>query len=110
MGNLPEKVMNMPETRYRRGYKYELRAKKDLEKTDHYVVRSAGSHGCIDLVAIDINYVRLIQIKYTSDVAHMPLYTRDMKKLSELQVPSNCRKELWIYSTKTRSWMKEVIE
>jgi len=37
---------------YRRGYNFELRVKRSLEKRGFFVVRSSGSHGPADLLAV----------------------------------------------------------
>lgn len=42
----------MPNANYRSGYNFELRVKKEWEGRGYFVVRSAGSHGKADLVAI----------------------------------------------------------
>lgn len=56
-------------TKYTRGANYERLMKKRLEALGYYVVRSAGSHGVADLVAIGApnTYcvpVLLVQCKY----------------------------------------------
>ena len=38
-------------TNYSRGAAFERRIKKDLEKRGYYAIRSAGSHGLIDIAA-----------------------------------------------------------
>lgn len=49
---------------YRKGYRFEHRVKKYLEKHGMYVVRSAKSHGVFDLVAVKNGVVYGIQCKY----------------------------------------------
>ena len=39
-------------TNYSRGYNFELRVKRSLEKRGYFVVRSSGSHGPADLLAV----------------------------------------------------------
>lgn len=56
----------MPNKNYRHGYSFELRVKKYLESCGFFVVRSSGSHGVADLVAIKTDYeqkIYLIQCK-----------------------------------------------
>lgn len=48
---------------YKKGAVFEHRIKKDLEKLDFYVLRSAGSHGIADLVALKFGETLLIQAK-----------------------------------------------
>lgn len=50
-------------SQYRRGVRLEYAAKRLLEGLGYLVVRSAGSHGPVDLVAIGLNDVLAIQIK-----------------------------------------------
>ena len=39
-------------TRYRQGYRFELRVKADMESRGWWVIRAAGSHGSADLVGL----------------------------------------------------------
>jgi Holliday junction resolvase len=48
---------------YNRGAAFERAVKKQLESDGFYVVRAAGSHGLVDLLAINVDEVRLIQCK-----------------------------------------------
>ena len=55
----------MPNANYRRGRDKEYRVKRRLEKEGLIVLRTAGSHGFADLIAIDIDdlKIRFIQCK-----------------------------------------------
>lgn len=44
----------MANTAYRRGAAFENRVKDDMEDAGYYVIRSAGSQGVADLVALDM--------------------------------------------------------
>ncbi len=46
------KKRKMPNKNYRAGYLLELSTKKKWEEKGFYVIRSAGSHGIADLVAL----------------------------------------------------------
>ena len=48
---------------YRRGSAFERRVKEMLELEGYYVVRSAGSHGVADLVAVKPGEVLFVQCK-----------------------------------------------
>jgi Holliday junction resolvase len=50
-------------TNYERGAKFERKVKKMLESLGLFVVRSAGSHGPVDLVALSTSKVFLLQCK-----------------------------------------------
>lgn len=41
-------------TNYKKGRNYEYYVKEKLEKAGFFVVRSAGSHGVFDLIAVDL--------------------------------------------------------
>lgn len=51
------------EVNYHRGYLIERRACKLLEQAGYVVARTAGSHSPFDVVAVNANGVRLIQVK-----------------------------------------------
>ena len=84
----------MPNLKYVKGANLERAAKKILEEADYFVVRSAGSKSPVDLIAVDINEIRLIQIK--SGKQGYRVKTEDERKLQKITVPSNCRKEIWV--------------
>jgi Holliday junction resolvase len=50
-------------TNYHRGAEREHYIKKKLEKQGYFVIRSAGSHSPVDLVALKKGEIRLIQSK-----------------------------------------------
>jgi len=50
-------------SRYRKGYRFELKVKKLFERQGYVVYRSAGSKGAADLVALKAGEVLLIQVK-----------------------------------------------
>ena len=57
----------MPNSNYRKGYKFEREIKLWLERNDYLVFRTAGSHSIADLIAFSPMYWRivyLIQCKY----------------------------------------------
>ena len=79
-------------SRYRLGRRLEYRIKKLLEEHGYEVIRSAGSHGRWDLVAVKDKIVRLIQVKKGKVQKHkikdlMPLLTK----------PALVSKEAWFY-------------
>ena len=50
-------------SRYARGADFERRVKKDLEVHGYLAVRSAGSHGAVDIMAVGPDSILLIQCK-----------------------------------------------
>lgn len=60
----------MPNRNYERGVRFERERKKYWESKGHTVLRTAGSHGFADLVAVSANgVVTFIQCKVTEDPA-----------------------------------------
>ena len=53
----------MPNKAYRKGYTFEIYVANYLRKNGFYVVRSAGSHGVFDLIAIYHGQIYGIQCK-----------------------------------------------
>lgn len=47
-------------TNYTRGRQLEYRVKRDLERVGYFVVRSAGSKGAADLIALSPNHAPLL--------------------------------------------------
>ena len=60
-------------TQYQRGVRFEYKVKKEYEERGCYVIRSAGSHGLFDLVAVDETGVEFIQCKYGCDIKESEL-------------------------------------
>jgi hypothetical protein len=95
---------------YIRGRNKEYLAKKQLEEKGFYVVRSAGSKSCTDLIAITSDRVILLQIKttkkaLTSNFAEAR-YSEDIESLrSVTKIPSNCEKQLWVFLDR-KGWTK----
>ena len=77
---------------YKRGAHYERVAQDELQAAGYFVMRAAGSHGPVDLVALkDGELARLIQIKsgdVKSEAKH--LYT-----LACANLPREAWWELW---------------
>jgi len=81
----------------------------DLKKEGFYAFRMAGSHSPIDVIALDLNMIRLIQVKSVK-VANANTWTSEVRKISEMMVPMNCRKELWMWVQPWRKWKKIIID
>ena len=87
----------------------EWKARIELRKENYFVVRSAGSKTCVDLIAIDSSSVRLIQVKReTNDVVHWNMYKEDIDKLNKLNSPPCVVKEIWVWLSR-KGWQKKVI-
>jgi len=80
---------------YTKGWYREDIIRKQFEKEGHYVVRSAGSKGLWDLVAISSHFIVLIQSKLNS----MPTVA-EKKAMAEFVCPVNCIKQIWVFRKK----------
>ena len=78
--------------RYRIGRRLEWRIRKLLEQHGYEVIRSAGSKGRWDLIAIKDKIVRLIQVKKGKVQKHK---IKDLMPL--LAQPAVVSKEAWFY-------------
>ena len=80
---------------YKSGRAYEYKARKILEREGFYVIRSAGSRGIIDLVAIKPNKIKLIQVKSTSrDEIKIP---NELKEFAKKYSNQMVEVELWVF-------------
>ena len=91
----------MGNSNYIRGRSIEYKIKQELEKLNYYVMRSASSKGCADLLCITPSQIMLIQVK-RSKKALSPnfissYYDEDIKRLRELTLPDNCVKYLYFW-------------
>lgn len=75
-----------------KGRRLEYRARDILERASYLVIRSAGSHGPFDLVALSPLGVRLIQVKANhageAEIESLRMFSTH---------PSNASKELWLF-------------
>jgi hypothetical protein len=87
---------------YDRGRRHEDRAVKELRKAGFLAQRIAGSHGVFDVVAINAEAVRLIQVKAQGAAT---ANTRD--ELRSCVVPPGVSVELW--ERRRGGWIVEVV-
>lgn len=96
-------------TNYERGRSAEYRAMRDLEKAGYTVVRSSGSHGPFDVVAVNRLEIRLIQVKRTEG-GRLPDLKAAREELARIAVPENAVKEIWVWKGK-KGWIwREVVQ
>jgi Holliday junction resolvase len=88
--------------KYRKGYILELKARDELKKNGYYVIRSSGSHGLFDLVAIKENEILFIQIK--RQIKRKKI--KEEEEIKNFKIPENCRKEIWIWKPFGKQWEK----
>ena len=102
-------------TNYRNGARIEYKAKAELEKDGYYVIRSAGSHGVFDLVAIGFGKLRLIQLKRTRSKKPNidKLFKKDMQLIYDFcarhTCPENTDFELWVWKKNGKEWVKRAV-
>lgn len=77
-------------TNYANGAAAERQVIRGLKGAGYRAMRSAGSHGPIDVVAWNGNGIRLIQVK--KDVAITPAERRELQNMA---APFNASVEIW---------------
>ncbi len=89
-------------TQYQTGAAIERKLKKNFEEDGFFVIRSAGSKGLFDLIAIGNFRIRLIQVKGYAK-GNKPIITSlpEYLKIRNLVVPENVSKEILLYERKT---------
>lgn len=98
-------------TPYQISRSVEYKCLNELKEQGYYSWRSAGSHSIVDVTSIDLNSIRLIQVKSkkTGAFAKRSYKDENVNKLIELPVPANCRKELWQWLKNKGQWRKDVL-
>lgn len=82
---------------YQRGTRFERTLLTLLEKDGYSTLRTAGSHGFADIVALNSNHVRMIQCKVTkASKITLGTYSKDVAKILETKCPPTVTRELWI--------------
>lgn len=90
----------MSNLKYQKGRKIEYWVKKQLESKGNVCLRTAGSHGFADIIAINkrIGTISFIQIKY-SKTPREPFKHEINKFVNELPILlSGVYREIWIVS------------
>lgn len=68
---------------------------RQLEAEGYACMRSAGSHGTFDVVAIRHDGVRLIQVKKQRRPG-----PAEREAIALFRTPPNCTKEIWVYKAR----------
>jgi Archaeal holliday junction resolvase (hjc) len=85
----------------RKGSRNEHKAMKILQAAGYHTTRAAGSFGMFDVIAINAQGLRLIQVKTNRDAS--PVEREGIALFDGL--PPNASKEVWIF----RDYAKEPI-
>lgn len=75
-----------------KGGRNERKARDILEKEGYSVCKSGGSLGVWDLIAINRERIRLIQVKTNNQPSKL-----ELDKMKLFEAPSNTTKELWVF-------------
>lgn len=94
----------MPNKNYIQGRAREYATMRMLEDLGETAFRTAGSHGCADVISVTANQVRLIQIK--SGVAD--LTPAELETFKELPVPASVSKEVWYWKKIKNKWVVNI--
>ena len=90
------------------GLTKEREAKKILEEEGWYVIRSRGSFGLFDMIAMNpVKGWKIVQVKATRQKKNVS-YGKEIDEIRHYQVPYNTQKELWAWRTK-EGWERIVI-
>lgn len=98
--------------------KFENKLVEFLQYQGYYCIRSAGSRGAVDVIAINGDHVRAIQLKTTStfksrdaglDYSLRYMFTDAILELQDVPLPPNVTRELWVKPLR-HSWRYIVID
>jgi len=92
-------------TNYRRGYSKERRCMDELNKRGYQTVRTAGSHGVVDVIAWNLIESRYIQVK---SVQAKRVFKSVQEDLKYMHLPPHSSAELWVW-LKNKGWYKQLV-
>lgn len=96
-------------TNYSRGADAERRAVEHLERVGYTVIRSAGSHGPVDLVAVGPTGVRLIQVKRDAGGYVSPAVLETAREqLRGIPCPAGVSREIWVWKDRD-GWVRQEV-
>lgn len=90
-------------TRYAAGRESEYKAQRELAAAGYSTLRTAGSHGPIDVHAWSDTEARYIQIKTFQTKPGS--YAQDIAELEAMPLPPNASAELWIRKRGQTGWL-----
>lgn len=82
---------------YRRGYLPERKAVKLLEEAGYVVARTAGSHSPFDVVAVNANGIRLIQVKRVKEGGFAAILETAREEIRQVPKVPGVSREVWIW-------------
>jgi hypothetical protein len=84
------------EANYKAGYRAERFAIEFLQKQGYLAFRTAGSHGVFDVIGFNAKEFVLLQLKVCK-YGKLSSYELVKDGIRKTEVPSNARKELWVW-------------
>jgi Holliday junction resolvase len=84
----------MPNRRYQRGRRTEYEVIAELQKQGYHAFRSAGSKSSFDVIGINSEVIKLIQVKTIKKKKSFKAEIEELKSIKN--IPENAWKELWI--------------
>ena len=95
-------MSRVPKVHYITGWQAEREARETLKKRGYYTVRSAGSKGLIDLVALKEDEILLVQCKV---VPHglKPKFEKEIAVFKNQKQLKGFKKEYWV-KQKRNGW------
>ena len=88
----------MANKQYQRGVEAERKVVKVLNDAGYEAQRSAQSRGVWDVVGVNANGVRLIQVKRAQkDASWQAEFQRACEAMRELPCPPNVSREVWVW-------------
>jgi len=94
-------------TAYERGRDAEYRVQRELEAQGFQTLRTAGSHGALDVQAWNDRMLRFIQVKTFQK--RKGTYKDDLKKIDNLILPPHSQAELWVRQMGQRGWLQQEV-
>ena len=95
-------------TNYRRGTEKERQAMKELERVGYTAMRTAGSHGPFDVIAVAPQGIRLIQIgRVKKGNSYTGKLREAIEEIQDIPTPTGASKEVWIWRDH-KGWVEQV--
>jgi Holliday junction resolvase len=98
----------MTNNRYIKGRAAEYQIIHRLMDEGWLVFRTAGSHGMFDIIALDSENIRLIQVKAVAGRG-AGYSKKEESFIKNLAVPDNVSKEIWVKKPR-KEWVVNVFE
>jgi len=97
--------------RYQFGAEVERRARDRLRRLGYAVIRSSGSHGAADLVALGHRDLLLVQVRAGDRVPGPAERAEALSALATIPTPEGAtvRRELWHWDTVLRQWSRTAL-